>query len=217
MTLCQEAVVGFELPSLPYPFEALEPHISRRTMEFHYDKHHRGYVSKLNELVRGTPYDGTTLEGVVRKTGHSREHLALFNNAAQAWNHNFFWRCMTPGGGGAPKGNLASRLRESFGGYDGFRQKFVRTAVAQFGSGWTWLVMEDDHLDIVSTSNADNPLVNGRTPLLTCDVWEHAYYLDYQNRRQDFVEKFLDYLVNWDYASDRLARAPTTEELFEEG
>jgi len=198
--------MGFELPPLDYPFDALEPHISARTMEFHYDKHHRGYVSKLNQLVEDSPPARMSLEDVMRRSASTPSGHALFNNAAQAWNHAFFWKCMKPKGGGAPRGALADRVKASFGGFDKFRTTFLDAATSQFGSGWAWLVQSGDKLEVVTTSNADNPLLHGKIPLLTCDLWEHAYYLDYQNRRADFVKTFVDHLVDWEYATSQLQK-----------
>jgi Fe-Mn family superoxide dismutase len=198
--------MSFELPPLDFALDALEPHISARTMEFHYDKHHRTYVSKLNQLVEGSPPARMSLEDVMRRSADSPSGQALFNNAAQAWNHAFFWKCMKPKGGGAPSGALAERLKGNFGGYDKFRTAFLDAATSQFGSGWAWLVQSGDKLEVIATSNADNPLVRGKIPLLTCDVWEHAYYLDYQNRRADFVKAFVDHLVNWEYAASQLQK-----------
>jgi Fe-Mn family superoxide dismutase len=200
--------MSFELPPLPYSIDALEPHISRRTMDVHYGSHHRGYVTKLNELIRDTRYETMNLEDVVRESWNNRrEHQAIFNNAGQAWNHTFFWHSMTGDGGGAPQGELAVRLGHAFGGYDSFRQKFLQAATGQFGSGWIWLVLDGERLTIVSTGNAQTPLADGKTPLLTCDVWEHAYYLDYQNQRKAFVEHFLDHLIDWGHVEQRLRKA----------
>ena len=195
---------GFQLPPLPYKQEALEPYISARTMSFHYGKHHQTYVDNLNKLTAGTPLAGQPLEKVIRETAGVADKAALFNNAAQVWNHTFFWHSMKPGGGDKPTGPLMKLIEKSFGSFDEFQKSFVDTAVAQFGSGWAWLVQEGDLLKIVKTSNADTPVAHGQTALLTCDVWEHAYYLDYQNRRKDFVQAFLDHLANWEFAASRL-------------
>ncbi len=197
----------FQLPQLPYAANALEPHISQRTMEFHHDKHHASYVAKLNDLVEGKQYAKLELEEIILKSAKKREDRAIFNNAAQAWNHAFFWNGMIPAGGGEPAGEIATRLRDDFGSYEGLRQAFVDTAAGQFGSGWAWLVLDGSKLAVTSTSDAMNPLVTGQVPLLTCDVWEHAYYLDYQNRRKPFVEAFFDNLVNWDEVQARLTEA----------
>jgi Fe-Mn family superoxide dismutase len=196
---------AFTLPPLPYSQEALEPILSARTMSFHYGKHHQAYVDALNKLVVGTPWAaGQSLETIVKETAGLADKAAVFNNAAQAWNHDFFWKSMKPGGGGKPAGRLLQLIEASFGSYDTFKTAFTDTAISQFGSGWTWLVQEGDSLRIVKTANADTPLAHGQHPLLTCDVWEHAYYLDYQNRRKDFVQAFLDHLANWDFAASLL-------------
>jgi Fe-Mn family superoxide dismutase len=201
--------MAFTLPPLPYAANALEPHISQRTLEFHHGKHHDAYVKKLNELIAGKPYANLSLEDIILQTAATREERAIFNNAAQVWNHTFFWNSMRPNGGGEPRGEVARRMRESFGTNGGFRRMFTEAAVGQFGSGWAWLVLKDGKIAIVTTPDARNPLGTGETPLLACDVWEHAYYLDYQNRRQAFVETFLDHLVNWDFVSKQLIDAET--------
>ncbi len=196
---------AFTLPALPYAQDALEPYVSARTMGFHYGKHHQAYVDTLNKLVAGTPWAaGQTLEKVVLESAGMTDTTAIFNNAAQAWNHAFFWKCMKPGGGGRPSGRLMELLERSFGGFDQFKDAFLTAAVGQFGSGWVWLVQDGDTLKIVKTSNADTPIAHAQTVLLTCDVWEHAYYLDYQNRRKDFVQAFLDHLANWEFAASQL-------------
>ena len=196
---------AFTLPALPYAQDALEPYISARTMSFHYGKHHQAYVDALNKLVVGTPWaTGQTLEKIAVETVGIADKAPVFNNAAQAWNHAFFWKSMKPGGGGLPTGRLMDLIGKSFGNFDKFKDDFTAAAVAQFGSGWVWLVQEGDALKIVKTSNADTPMAHGQTALLTCDVWEHAYYLDYQNRRKDFVQAFLDHLANWDFAASQL-------------
>jgi superoxide dismutase, Fe-Mn family len=197
--------LAFTLPALPYAQEALEPYVSARTMDFHYSKHHQAYVDNLNKLVAGTPWAaGRPLERVVLESAGTADKTAVFNNAAQAWNHAFFWRSMKRGGGGLPAGRLMDLIGKSFGAFDEFKNAFLTAAVAQFGSGWVWLVQEDDALKIVKTSNADTPMAHGQTALVTCDVWEHAYYLDYQNRRKDFVQAFLDHLANWEFAASQL-------------
>ena len=196
---------AFTLPALPYAQKALEPYISARTMGFHYAKHHQAYVDNLNKLVVGTPWAaGSPLERVVLETAGIADKSAVFNNAAQAWNHAFFWKSMKPGGGGLPAGRLMDLIGKSFGSFDKFKDAFLTAAVSQFGSGWVWLIQEGDVLKIVKTSNADTPMTRGQTALLTCDLWEHAYYLDYQNRRKDFVEAFLDHLANWEFAASQL-------------
>jgi len=203
--------MAIQLPPLPYPPSALEPHISRRTLEVHHDGHHKKYVDTVNEMIAGTPNAGKSLEEVVRQSAAGKARTKkLFNNAAQAWNHNFFWRCMTPdGGGGLEKGVLEDQIERDFGSYDSFRDTFIKTAAAQFGSGWAWLISKNGALEVVSTSNADIPMGQGIMPLITCDVWEHAYYLDYQNKRERFIEAFLDHLVNWRFAGERFERVRT--------
>lgn len=195
---------AFALPPLPWPENALEPYISARTISFHYGKHHQTYLDNLNKLSAGTPFANMSVEEVFLKTAGQPDKAGLFNNAAQVWNHTFFWKSMKPGGGGAPTGRLAEKIREDFGSFDAFKAAFLDAALTQFGSGWAWLVLENGKLKVTKTPNADNPLVHGQKPLLTCDVWEHAYYLDYQNRRKDFVEAFLNHLVNWDFAASQL-------------
>lgn len=195
----------FELPKLPYSLDALEPHISARTMEFHHGKHHKAYVEKLNSAIADTPYQKMALEEIIQKAAKQPDHAAVFNNAAQHWNHAFFWRCMKPGGGGAPGGELGRRIADEFGSLDGFRDAFLAAATSRFGSGWAWLVADAGKLHVISTPNAEPPMIHGRVALLTCDVWEHAYYLDYQNQRGRFVEAFLDKLVDWDFATKRFA------------
>ena len=195
---------AFKLAPLPYAENALEPHISAKTMSFHYGKHHQGYVNNLNKLVAGTPMAAASLESIVADTAGKEDQTAVFNNAAQVWNHDFFWQSMKPAGGGKPVGKLAEMIDKSFGSYEAFATAFQTTGLAQFGSGWVWLVQDGETLKIVKTPNADTPAAHGQHALLTCDVWEHAYYLDYQNRRKDFVQTFLDHLVNWDFAASRL-------------
>ena len=189
--------MAFELPALPYAMNALEPYISERTMEFHYGKHHKAYVDNLNKLIAGTHFEQMSLEEIIRKTAGKTEYAGIFNNAAQAWNHAFFWTCMQPGGGGEPTGEMKKKIERSFGGYDKFREEFAAAATTQFGSGWAWVVNDNGIIKIIKTANADTPVAQGLKPLITIDVWEHAYYLDFQNRRADFVEGFLDNLVNW--------------------
>ena len=193
--------MAIEFPALPYALDALTPHVSSETLEFHYGKHHRGYVDKLNAAIAGTPYEQQTLEAIV-SSAHEAGDIAVFNNAAQAWNHNFLWHSMSPQGGGAPSGALADAINDRFGDLNTFRDAFKRSALAQFGSGWTWLVRSADSIEIVNTGNAGTPLTDGLVPLLTLDVWEHAYYLDYQNQRGAYIDNFLAHLINWDFASD---------------
>ena len=188
-----------ELPALPYAMDALEPYISKRTLEFHYGKHHQAYVTNLNNLIPGTEFENATLEEIVKKASGG-----IFNNAAQVWNHTFYWNCMKPQGGGEPQGILAEKINRTFGSFEDFREKFSKAAVTLFGSGWAWLVQKaDGSLEIVQESNAGNPMRNGAKPLLTCDVWEHAYYLDKQNARPVYVADFWK-LVDWDKVASRL-------------
>jgi Fe-Mn family superoxide dismutase len=193
--------MAFELPPLPYAKNALEPHMSANTLDFHHGKHHQAYVTNLNNLTKDTPMASQSLEAIIRATYRDDAKIGIFNNAAQVWNHTFFWNSMKPGGGGAPSGRLAAAIDSDLGGLAKFKDDFKAAAVAQFGSGWAWLVADNGKLKITRTANAVTPLAEGQTALLTCDVWEHAYYLDYQNRRPDFVQAFLDHLVNWDFAA----------------
>ena len=186
----------FTLPALPYALNALEPFISARTMEFHYTKHHQAYLDNLNKLIIDTPFALMKLEDIIKTTAGKEEHTALFNNAAQVWNHTFFWNSMRAGGGKIEDSMLEDRIIKDFGSFEKFRFNFKQTAVSQFGSGWVWLVEDEKkHLKIIKTSNADTPIAHNLKPLTTCDVWEHAYYLDYQNRRADFVDIFLNNLM----------------------
>jgi len=191
--------MAFQLPELPYALNALEPFISQKTIEFHYGKHHQAYVTNLNNLVPGTEFENLTLEDIVKKsTG------GIFNNGAQVWNHTFYWNCLAPKAGGEPKGTVKDAIEVSFGSFADFKDKFTKAAATLFGSGWAWLVKTPQgKLEIVQESNAGNPLRNGLTPILTCDVWEHAYYLDKQNRRPDYIADFWN-LVNWDSVKDKL-------------
>jgi Fe-Mn family superoxide dismutase len=199
--------MAFELPPLPYATNALEPHMSANTFSFHHAKHHNAYVTNLNNLIKDTPLADKSLEEIVKASASDATKAGIFNNAAQVWNHTFFWNSMKPNGGGQPSGALAAKIDEAFGGFDKFKEEFKNAAVTQFGSGWAWLVVEGGKLKIVKTANADTPLAHGQTALLTVDVWEHAYYLDFQNRRPDFVQAFLDHLANWDFAAANLAKA----------
>lgn len=185
------------LPPLPYSKDALQPAISAETLEFHHGKHHQAYVTNLNNLIKGTEFENAKLEEIIRKSSGG-----IFNNAAQVWNHTFFWSCMKPNGGGQPSGALLSAIESKWGSYDEFAKKFQTSAVGNFGSGWTWLVKKQDgSVDIVNTSNAATPLTTADIPLLTIDVWEHAYYIDYRNARPKFVEAFLNSLINWEFAA----------------
>ncbi|PLQ02427.1 superoxide dismutase [Fe] [Cupriavidus pauculus] len=188
------------LPPLPYAHDALAPHISKETLEFHHDKHHQTYVTNLNNLIKGTEFENATLEEITKKSSGG-----IFNNAAQVWNHTFYWESMKPNGGGQPTGALADAINAKWGSFDKFKEEFTKTAVGTFGSGWAWLVKKTDgSLDLVSTSNAATPLTTDAKPLLTCDVWEHAYYIDYRNARPKYVEAFWN-VVNWDFASKNFA------------
>ena len=188
--------MAHELPALPYAMDALAPHISKETLEYHYGKHHNAYVTNLNNMIGGTDFESASLEDVVRNA-----EGGMFNNAAQIWNHTFYWHCLSPNGGGEPTGELADAINKAFGSYDAFKDEFTKKAVTLFGSGWAWLVRRDDgSVAIEQTTNADTPLTGADTPLLTCDVWEHAYYVDYRNARPDYVKAFWS-LVNWDFAS----------------
>lgn len=199
----QETLAPFALPPLPFADDALEPVITAKTLDFHYDKHHRGYLNNLNRLIKSTPYEKMSLEQIVRQTAQSSDTTALFNNAAQTWNHSFYWQCLRPGGSEVPV-SLRARIEADFGSIDACKKELADAAVTQFASGWAWLVLEDKRLKIVKTSNAQTPLTSGAVPLLTIDVWEHAYYLDYQNRRADYVAAVIDKVLNWEFASDNL-------------
>lgn len=193
--------MSFTLPTLPYTPDALEPHMSANTFSFHYNKHHQTYVTNLNNLIKDTPLASASLEDIIKESAKDPAKVGIFNNAAQVWNHTFFWNCMKPNGGGAPTGELAKKIDADFGSFDAFKEAFKQAATTQFGSGWAWLVLEGDKLKVTKTPNADLPMAHGQKALLTCDVWEHAYYLDYQNRRLDYVSVFLDNLANWDFAA----------------
>lgn len=191
--------MAFELPPLPYEKSALAPHISEETLDYHYGKHHNAYVTKLNGMIDGTKFADMSLEDIIKNS-----EGGMFNNAAQVWNHTFYWHSMSPNGGGAPTGALADALTGAFGSVDAFKEKFTQTALTTFGSGWAWLVKNaDGGLEVVSTSNAGTPLTEGKTPILTCDVWEHAYYVDYRNARPAYVDHWWE-LVNWDFAAKNL-------------
>jgi len=192
------------LPPLPYEQNALEPYISSNTLSFHYGKHHQTYVTNLNNLIENTPFAQKSLEDIILELAGSTDKVGIFNNAGQVWNHNFFWNSMKPKGGGEPQGEVKSLLEKSFGSVDEFKKQFKQAAISQFGSGWAWLVWDKGALKISKTGNADTPFVHGQKALLTCDVWEHAYYLDYQNRRADYVDIFLNSLVNWNFIAKNL-------------
>jgi Fe-Mn family superoxide dismutase len=182
-----------ELPELPYATDALSPYLSPETFEYHYGKHHKAYVDNLNKMIDGTDEANASLDDIIMSAEGGK-----FNNAAQVWNHTCYWNSMKPGGGGAPSGSVADAIAEAFGSYDDFKTQFKAAAVGQFGSGWAWLVLDGGKLAIMATANADLPMKHGKQALITCDVWEHAYYIDYRNRRPDYVDTFLDHLVNWD-------------------
>ncbi len=193
------------LPALPFATDALMPHMSPETFEYHHGKHHQAYVDNGNKLIAGSEFEGKSLEDII--TSSFGKNPGVFNNAAQVYNHTFFWNSMKPAGGGALPASLEGKINESFGSMDEFRTAFVQGGVTQFGSGWVWLVLKEGKLEIMKTPNAENPLVHGATPLVTCDVWEHAYYIDYRNARPKFLETFVDNLVNWEFAEANLAAA----------
>jgi superoxide dismutase, Fe-Mn family len=195
----------FSLPPLPYADTALEPLISANTLSFHYGKHHKTYVDNLNKLVEGKDLAQMSLEQVINHSAGKADMVGVFNNAAQTWNHTFYWNSLKPNGGGKPTGSLATMIDKAFGDYDSFKKEFANAAVTQFGSGWAWLVKDGDSLKVVKTANADVPFTKGQKPLLTIDVWEHAYYLDYQNLRAKYVEALIDKLLNWEFAEKNLS------------
>ncbi len=195
---------NISLPALPYAQNALAPVISENTVSFHYGKHHQAYVNNTNKLIAGTDLEKAGLEEVIRKTAGRQDQSTLFNNAAQVFNHNFYWNSMKPGGGGEPQGKIGERIKDSFGSYQKFADAFSNAAAAQFGSGWAWLVIDNGKFQVIKTANAETPIVTSAKPLITIDVWEHAYYLDYQNRRADYIKGFLEKLLNWDFAEKNL-------------
>ena len=197
--------MAIELPALPYEADALEPYIGATTLGFHHGKHHQTYVTNTNNLIKGTDLENASLEALIAASANNAEKVGLFNNAAQVWNHTFYWSCMKKGGGGAPTGAIAAKINEDFGSYDAFVEAFKNAGLTQFGSGWAWLVLESGKLKITKTPNADTPMAHGQKAILTVDVWEHAYYLDYQNKRADYIDTFLKHLVNWDFANANLA------------
>jgi len=200
--------MAYELPPLPYDYTALEPYISKRTLEFHHDKHHAAYVNNFNAAAKGTELDSQKIEAVIKAVAKDPAKAGVFNNAAQAWNHTFYWHSLKAGGGGRPAGELAKKIDADFGSFDKFAEAFKTAAATQFGSGWAWLVLEPSgKLAVTKTPNADTPLAHGQTALLTIDVWEHAYYLDYQNKRPDYIATFLDKLVSWEFAANNLKQA----------
>ena len=194
--------MAIELPPLPYPRDALQPHISSETLDYHYGKHHQAYVDNLNKQIAGTEFADLPLEEIVRKSSGG-----MFNNAAQVWNHTFYWNCLSPSGGGEPTGKLADAINKAFGSFEQFKEQFSQTAITTFGSGWGWLVQRPDgNLALVSTSNAATPITGNDTPLLTCDVWEHAYYVDYRNQRDRYLSAVIGERLNWKFAEQNLGR-----------
>ncbi|MBN2034769.1 MAG: superoxide dismutase [Deltaproteobacteria bacterium] len=192
------------LPDMPYGKKALEPFISARTLEFHHGKHHKAYADNTNKLIDGTDLATTDLESIVKKAAGDPSKAGLFNNAAQVWNHTFYWNCMKPKGGGLPAGDVLQKINSDLGGYEKFVEGFKNAGITQFGSGWAWLILKDGRLEITKSANADTPLAYGSKPVLVADVWEHAYYLDYQNRRPDYLTTFIDKLINWDFVNSCL-------------
>ncbi len=196
--------MAISLPDLPYAKDALAPYISANTLDFHHGKHHKAYVDNLNKLIAGTDLEGKSLEAIIQAAAKDPARAGIFNNAAQIWNHTFYWNCLAKNGGGAPKGPIADRINTTFGSYDKFAEDLKNAGMTQFGSGWAWLVLDGDDLKITKTPNADTPLAHGQKALLTIDVWEHAYYLDYQNRRPDYLAAVIANLINWDFVSSNL-------------
>ena len=203
----RRGTMAFALPELPYAQDALEPHITANTLSFHHGKHHNTYVVNLNGLIKDGPLADASLEDIIKHAAGDSAKAGMFNNAAQVWNHTFYWHSMKPGGGGKPTGAIAAKIDADFGSYDKFVEEFKAAGATQFGSGWAWLVLDGGKLKVTKTPNADLPMAHGQTAILTCDVWEHAYYLDFQNRRPDYLATFLDKLVNWDFANANLAAA----------
>jgi len=199
--------MAFELPPLPYAQDALQPYMSAETLEYHYGKHHNTYITTLNGFIEGTDMASMDLESIVKASFGDSSKQKIFNNAGQAWNHNHFWSWMKPKGGGPIPGEIEKKIKEDLGGVDKFKEEFVQAGVGQFGSGWCWLVLDNGKFAVTKTPNAENPLAHGQTALLGCDVWEHSYYLDYRNRRPDYLKAFLDNLVNWDYVAELYSKA----------
>jgi superoxide dismutase, Fe-Mn family len=199
--------MAYALPTLPYEYTALEPYISKSTLEFHHDKHHAAYVNNYNTAVKDTDMDSKSIEEVIKAVAGDAGKAGIFNNAAQAWNHSFYWKCMKGGGGGLPSGALLDKINADFGSFDKFVEAFKTAGATQFGSGWAWLVLDNGTLKVTKTGNAENPMTTGVTPLLTMDVWEHAYYLDYQNRRPDYMSDFVTKLIDWDFVAANFAAA----------
>jgi Fe-Mn family superoxide dismutase len=205
-TVADQQAAPFQLPPLPYADNALAPYISSDTIGFHYGKHHQAYVNNLNKLVEGTEFAGRSLEEIIKSVAGKPERAGIFNNAAQVWNHTFYWHSMRANGGGQPTGTLKEKIEADFAGFDKFATELSQAAATQFGSGWAWLVARGGKLEVMKTPNAETPITQGVTPLITVDVWEHAYYLDFQNRRPDYVKAYLEHLVNWEFAAENLAR-----------
>ncbi len=199
--------MSYQQPPLGYAENALEPFISAKTIGFHYGKHHVAYITNYNNLIAGTPLDALSIEEVIAKTATDPEKVGVFNNGAQAWNHSFYWKSLTPNGGGEPSGDLAAKINQDFGSFDKFKDELKSAAATQFGSGWSWLVLDNGTLKVVKTGNAQTPSTSGQKPILTIDVWEHAYYLDFQNRRPDYVASVIDNLLNWEFAAKNFSAA----------
>lgn len=197
--------MAITLPDLPFAKDALVPHISANTLDYHYGKHHNAYVTNLNNLLSGSDLESAPLETIITKTVGNAEKVGVFNNAAQVWNHTFYWNSMKTNGGGQPIGNVADLINGTFGSFDNFVTEFKKAGATQFGSGWAWLILDNGQLKITKTANADTPIAHGQTPLVTVDVWEHAYYLDYQNRRPDYLAVFIEHLINWDFVNANLS------------
>ncbi len=199
--------MAYKQPALPYAEDALEPFVSAKTLSFHYGKHHVAYITNFNNLVAGSPLESLSLEEVITQTAADPQKVGIFNNGAQAWNHSFYWNCLTPNGGGEPSGELGAKIAEDFGSFEKFKDELKNAAATQFGSGWAWLVLDGEKLKVVKTGNAQTPSTSGQKPILTIDVWEHAYYLDYQNRRPDYVATVIDNLLNWEFAAENFRAA----------
>ena len=197
--------MAITLPDLPYAKDALAPYITANTLEFHQGKHHKTYVDNVNKLISGTDLEGKSLEEIILAAAKDGSKVGLFNNAAQVWNHSFYWKCLKPGGGGSPSGPIAAKINDTFGSFDKFVEELKNAGATQFGSGWAWLVLDGNDLKVTKTPNADLPLVHGQKALLTIDVWEHAYYLDYQNRRPDYIAAVIQNLINWDFVNANLS------------
>jgi len=202
--------MAFELPDLPFAYDALDPYMSAESFEFHHDKHHAAYVTNGGKLLEGSGLEGKSLDEIIVTSGNNPEQAGLFNNAAQHWNHSFFWNCLKAGGGGTSiPGTVQAKIDSDLGGHEQFKADFINACVTQFGSGWGWLTLDNDgKLEITKTANADTPLAHGKTALLTCDVWEHAYYIDYRNARPAYVEAFVDNMINWDFVAEQLEKGP---------